>query len=239
MTNILFVTSNPRGDPSVSPWSGGAVLKELMNAHPQAKVVVRDLAQDPPQHGDQPAADRPDALIDELLAADILVLAVPTIRFSMPSALKAWVDHVSRRGRTFRYEDGRPRGLLTGRRAIIIQIQAGDHSSAQHYQAPYLRQMLGFLGITDIEVVEVQGPSVGFEPALAEDRSARRRIVGLPAAGPYFPISHRSTGEVAPDSLYADASGRHAPPHPQWTPLGSSAARSKPLRTHWPHGGVA
>lgn len=240
MTNILFLTSNPRGDASMSQWAGGAVLRDLMNADPQAEIVVRDLAQDPPPDGGQAVAGQPDALIDELLAADILVLAVPMIRFSMPSALKAWVDHVTRRGRTFRYENGRPKGLLTGRRAIIVQA-AGEPSSALHYHAPYLRQMLGFLGITDIEEVGVEGTSVGSEPALwpAEDRSAHLGIVGTSADGPDFPISHRSTAEAAPRSLYADARGRHAPPHPQWTPLGAPAARSKSLRTHWPHGGMA
>ncbi len=216
MTNILFLTSGPPGDAFGSMAAGGRVLRELEDKHPGASVAVRDLAQDP-AHGDHDVAEGTDALIDELIAADILVIAVPMINFSMPATLKAWIDHVMRRGRTFRYEDGRPQGLLTGRKAIIVQVKGGAPTGP--LPAPYLRHMLGFLGIADIETVEVEGT-----------RSGMAEIIDGPEAiGP--DLASRSRRQ-------ASAGWHHAPAYPQWTPLGAATARSRPLRAHWPHGGA-
>src|SRR5204863_8226857 len=110
---------------------------ELKKSHPGATVITRDLARDPLPHIDAdflqaartaegPQTDtqrailaRSDALVDELLAADIIVIAAPMYNFSIPSTLKAWIDYVCRAGRTFSYSEKGPEGLAKGKRAIV------------------------------------------------------------------------------------------------------------------------
>src|SRR5438094_1131462 len=128
MSNILLLTSSPRGAASHSNRVAARVLDELRRANPDTRVIVRDLAKNPIRHIDDDfvtgifaAADRlnteqrerlaqSDILIDELLAADIVVIAVAMINFGVPSTLKAWIDHVTRAGRTFQYGESGPRG---------------------------------------------------------------------------------------------------------------------------------
>src|SRR5260370_12007510 len=145
MTNILYLTSSPRGGASDGRRVAAGALEELRRVHPRAGVVVRDLAKDPVAHIDEDfvtgifvPADRlnaeqrgrlarSDALVDELLAADIVVIAVAMINFRIPSTLKAWIDHVTRAGRTFQYGESGPRGPVTGNRAIPTPAQRPVH----------------------------------------------------------------------------------------------------------------
>jgi FMN-dependent NADH-azoreductase len=115
-----------------------------------------------------------DSLIAELSAADILVLAVPMHNFGLPSTLKAWIDHVVRAGSTFSYSASGPMGLLKGKRAILVLARGGVYSNGPtkpfDFQEPYLRSILGFIGITDVDVVYVEGvanSAIGPEKALA------------------------------------------------------------------------
>jgi FMN-dependent NADH-azoreductase len=184
--NILYLTSSPRGAASYSNKVGAQVLQELQRVHPSADLVVRDLAREVLPHIDenfaagmaqplekrtpaqQTAITRSDILIDELLAADIIVIAVAMINFGIPSTLKVWVDHVTRRGRTFVYGEKGPQGLVTGKRVILVQAKGGVYSgSMQPYDfvAPYLKHMLGFLGMTDMLVIDVEGTTLGADMA--------------------------------------------------------------------------
>jgi FMN-dependent NADH-azoreductase len=184
--SILYITSSPRGAASYSNKIGGQVLQELRLAHPNAPVVVRDLAREVLPHVDenfaagmaQPfetrtpaqrtAATRSDILIDELLAADIIVIAVSMISFTIPSTLKAWVDHVTRRGRTFVYGENGPQGLVTGKRVILVQAKGGVYSGSMRpydFLAPYLKHMLGFLGMSDMRVIDIEGTALGADMA--------------------------------------------------------------------------
>jgi FMN-dependent NADH-azoreductase len=101
----------------------------------------------------------------ELLAADTLVLAVPMYNFSVPSTLKAWFDHVLHPGQTFEYTSAGPRGLLKGKRAVILISSAGDYSVApaigMDFVEPYVRTIMGFMGITDITVIKADGSAMG------------------------------------------------------------------------------
>jgi len=113
-------------------------------------------------------------LIDELFAADIIVLAVPMHNFSPPSTLKAWIDHVVRVGRTVSYSQKGPEGALKGKRVILVLARGGVYSDGAakslDFQEPYLRAILGFIGLTDIEVVHVEGvamSAIGPEKAVA------------------------------------------------------------------------
>src|SRR5712692_2084012 len=132
--NILFVLSSPRGWKSYSHQFASHIVDDLKTRHPGAKVVVRDVAKEPLPHVDeasvtgrvlQPEKRSPaeakalavsDALVVELAAADVVVLAVPMHNFGLPSSLKAWIDHIVRPGRTFSYSEKGPEGLLKGKR---------------------------------------------------------------------------------------------------------------------------
>lgn len=95
-----------------------------------------------------------DELIAELLWADVLVIASPIYNFSVPSALKAWIDQVCRAGLTFNYTENGPVGLLSGKRAILAMSSGGvPVDSAVDFATPYLRQVLNFIGISDIQTV--------------------------------------------------------------------------------------
>jgi FMN-dependent NADH-azoreductase len=206
MCNILYISSSPRGSASYSNQIAESVIRDLRNNDPNAKLMVRDLAQVPLPHIDDDfvtatrGADGPrtqrqrailaqsDALIDELLVADIVVIAAPMINFSVSTTLKSWFDYVARAGRTFRYGEAGPQGLVTGKRAIIVSASGGIYSgenAAFDFQVPWLRNMLGFLGMTDVEVIRIEGTALGPEAAdKALERAAAhaRDFVGALAA---------------------------------------------------------
>lgn len=184
--NILHITSSARGSASYSNRVAAAVLDELSRRNPGATVTVRDLAADPLPHIDDdfavatksPAGPqterqrallaRSDALVDELFAADLIVIAAPMINFTIPTTLKAWIDHVARAGRTFAYSEAGPRGLVTGKQAILVAARGGvyaDKGTALDFQLPYLKAVLAFIGITDVSVLEVEGTAYGPDAA--------------------------------------------------------------------------
>jgi FMN-dependent NADH-azoreductase len=184
--NILYVTSSSRGSASYSNRVAAEVLDELRTRSPGASVTMRDLAGAPLPHiGDDfvaatrspngPQTDeqrallaQSDALVDELFAADVIVIAAPMINFTVPSNLKTWIDYVARAGRTFRYSEKGPEGLVTGKQVIIVAARGGvyaDAGKALDFQLPYLKSVLGFLGMTDVEVLEVEGTAYGPDAA--------------------------------------------------------------------------
>jgi FMN-dependent NADH-azoreductase len=183
MKNVLFVPSSPRGWKSYSHRAARRVIDSLIERHPDARVVVRDVARQPLPHVGEafgtgrvlPAEKRSDAerqalalsdtLVDELFAADVIVIAAPMHNFGIPSSLKAWIDHIVRPGRTFTYSEKGPQGLLTGKKAVLVFARGGVYSEGPmqsfDFQEPYLRALLGFMGITDVEVVRVEGVALG------------------------------------------------------------------------------
>src|SRR6266404_9841012 len=206
MKNILLIQSSPRGSESYSQRVAKSIVVDLQERHPGANVLVRDLAQNPPPHVSEafvggistgPEQRTPeqaaalalsDVLIDELTAADIIVLAVPMHNFGPPSTLKAWIDHVVRVGRTVAYSQKGPEGALKGKRVILVLASGGVYSDgpakALDFQEPYLRAILGFIGLTDIEVVRVEGvavSAVGPEKAVASAMARSREILSQAA----------------------------------------------------------
>ncbi len=202
MKNILFIQSSPRGPQSYSQKVAQSMVDELKTRHPGANVVVRNLAQNPPPHvgeafvgglsilpdqrsPEQTAAlNLSDVLIEELAAADVVVLAVPMHNFGPPSTLKAWIDHVVRVGRTVSYSQKGPEGALKGKRAIIVVARGGVYSDGParplDFQEPYLRAILGFIGLTDIDVVHVEGvamSAIGPEKAVASAMARSTEIL--------------------------------------------------------------
>lgn len=184
--NILHITSSARGAASYSNRVAADVIAELQRREPGSTVTTRDLARDPLPHidddfvaatkspaGPQTESQRrqlaqSDVLVDELLAADMVVIGTPMINFSIPSNLKTWIDYVARAGRTFSYSEKGPQGLVTGKQVILVAARGGVYAEnpAFDFQVPYLKNVLGFLGMTEVEVLDVEGTAFG--PDVAE-----------------------------------------------------------------------
>lgn len=188
MPEILLVTSSPRGEMSYSTKVARSLAEELAGSRPGARIVVRDLATDPLPHiGTDflagigtPAESRTpaqaaavalsDAIVAEVLSADIIVIASAMINFGLTSTLKTWFDYLLRAGGTFKYSEKGAEGLVTGKKAYIIEARGGIYSEgpmrAADFQEPYLKHMLAFIGVTDVETIAVEG--VAFGPEVAE-----------------------------------------------------------------------
>ena len=114
-----------------------------------------------------------DELVAELKAADTVVIGAPIYNFSVPATLKAWLDQVARAGITFQYTENGPEGLLTGKRAVIVSASGGTPVGAEFdYAVPYLRHMLGFIGITDVQVVAADQQAINAEGSMAKAKDA-------------------------------------------------------------------
>ena len=201
MANVLHINSSVRSNGSLSRQLSGELVAKL--AAQGNTVVTRDLAAQPVPHlteammgafftpadqrGEQATTDIKisDTLVDELLAADILVLAAPMYNFSVPSTLKAWIDHVARAGRTFQYTATGPVGLATGKKAYIVTASGGVYSegpgAGYDFLSTYLRAALGFIGITDITFVQAEGVALGDEAIAATLAKGRGTIEALAA----------------------------------------------------------
>lgn len=165
---VLRLDSSARQEGSVSRQLADRVVERLA----PSRVIVRDLAETPlPQvtgtwvsasrtpaearsEDERAALAQSDALIAEIEAADTLVIGVAIYNFAVPAGLKAWIDLVARAGVTFRYTEAGPEGLMTGRRAILAVASGGTEvGSEADFATPYLRHVLGFIGIRDVEIV--------------------------------------------------------------------------------------
>lgn len=180
MSRVLIIESSARQQDSVSRQLTRDFVNQWQAANPGDSVTLRDLAVNPVPHLDanllggwmkpeaQRSADelqalaRSNELTDEVLAADVLVLAAPMYNFAIPSTLKAWLDHVLRAGITFKYTETGPQGLLTGKRAYVLTARGGIHAgAASDHQEPYLRQVLAFIGIHDVTFIHAEGLNMG------------------------------------------------------------------------------
>ena len=179
---ILHIISSPRKGASASIQLGNGIVEKLQAANPGSTVLVHDLAthpfpqleeaklqsfftptesRTPEQHA---AAKHSDDAIAEIQAADVIVIGAPLYNFGIPSTLKAWVDHIARAGITFKYVDGAPQGLVTGKKVYVAMSSGGIYSegpaAGYDFVAPYLKGVLGFLGMTDVTVVRAEGMAI-------------------------------------------------------------------------------
>jgi FMN-dependent NADH-azoreductase len=176
-------------------------LADRLASGDRSSVLVRDLSTQPLQHigedfvtalGTPPeqrtaaqsaAVALSDRLIAELLAADVIVLASAMINFSVSSTLKAYIDNVLRAGVTFRYTANGPEGLVKGKKAFIVQASGGIYSDgpakAANFQDTYLKHVLGYIGITDVEVIHIEGVAFGPEATEKALTAAASRISSL------------------------------------------------------------
>ncbi len=153
---ILHIDSSILGENSVSRQLTAAVVESLLASGDQT-VLRRDLADLASE-----AAFTGDP-VDQLMSADTLVIGAPMYNFGIPHQLKAWIDSIAVAGRTFRYTETGPQGLAGGRRAIVVYSSGGMHGGASDFVEPYLRQVLGFIGITDVTVLRVEGVAMSPE----------------------------------------------------------------------------
>jgi FMN-dependent NADH-azoreductase len=187
VSNILFVKSSPRGDASVSAQVAQALVDELRLADPSLTVTVRDLARPTLPHigedfvsslatPDEARSDAQrdaialsDTLVQELFAADTVVIASSMINFGVSSTLKSWTDHIVRAGLTFRYDEQGVTGLVKGKNVYLVEARGGVYSEgparANDFQESYLNAILGFIGMTDIDAIRVEGLAYGPEAA--------------------------------------------------------------------------
>jgi FMN-dependent NADH-azoreductase len=184
---ILVVSVSPRGSESASRTIARKLDAKLREDYPDAKFVYRDLADDPLPHLDShvlkaivsrdlkeieenhQSARLSDKLTEELLASDLLVIATPMWNFGIPSLLKAWIDLVVRPGKTFQYAKAGVEGLAQGKRAILVIASGGVFTDGPwkpwDFVEPYLRQILKFVGIEDVQTIRVEGLNL---PSLAD-----------------------------------------------------------------------
>ena len=183
MSTLLHISVSPRGTDSISRQLGDAAVEAWKAKNPDGRVIERDLAKtpltfvdfdwiagafSPPEYhteNHKKALALSNELVSELLEADEIILATPMYNFAVPAALKAWIDHVVRAGKTFRYTaSGTPEGLLAGQHKKVLVIIAsggsypeGSPMAALNYEIPYLRFILAYMGITDVRFVHAGG----------------------------------------------------------------------------------
>jgi FMN-dependent NADH-azoreductase len=197
MKTLLKLTTSIFGQDGASSRLAEAFVARWVTAHPGARVIERDLAADPVPHltaevfagfkvqpderspAQQRAVDASDALIGELKRADVLVLGLPMYNFGVPSTLKAYFDYIGRGGKTFRYTENGPEGLLGGKKAYVFCARGGVYTDGSETETSYVRQFLSFLGITNIEFVYAEGLALGDAARTAAFEAAARAIEEL------------------------------------------------------------
>ncbi|EPT9322771.1 FMN-dependent NADH-azoreductase [Vibrio parahaemolyticus] len=179
MSRVLALKSSILGDYSQS----NKLVEDFIKNVDQDKLTVRDLAANPLPVLDfavatalratedlsqqqQAVVDLSDTLIEEVKAADTLVIAAPMYNFTIPTQLKNWIDLIARAGVTFKYTENGVQGLIEGKKAIVVTTRGGIHKdSPTDNVTPYLRTVLGFVGITDVEFVYAEALNMGDDAA--------------------------------------------------------------------------
>lgn len=196
MNHILVINSSLSGEASVSRILVEDAVRRLLEVNPDAAITYRDLGDAhiphltsatvagvravPRTQAELAAQALSDELIAELQAADVVVIGAPMYNFSIPTALRAWFDHVLRPRVTFAYNEGGPQGLLTGIRVIVIESRGGLYSEgptkAMDFQEPYLKTLLGFVGMTDVTFIHAEKIGFGLEARELSLTTAKTRI---------------------------------------------------------------
>jgi FMN-dependent NADH-azoreductase len=200
---LLHIDSSVLGTNSASRALSAEIVAKQIALHPGINVVRRDLAADAASHlssahlaawqgaaveDDDLGADlaKGGAYLNELLAADIIVIGAPMYNFSIPSQLKAWIDRVVVAGKTFRYGANGAEGLLTNKKVFIASSRgnvyaAGSPAAAFEHHESYLTGVLSFIGLTDVTIVRAEGLAFGPEAKEAAMLKARANIAAMAA----------------------------------------------------------
>ena len=197
MKNVLRITTSILGEGSVSSELMDDLLAKL-GAQESLDVTERNFTDQPIPHLDGPwltalstaDADRSldqqakvafsDQLVAELLGADTLVIGLPMYNFSLPSMLKAWVDHIARAGITFKYTENGAVGLLEGKKVYLVAALGGIHeTSATDFLRPYMKHIMAFVGLSDVEFISADGLNMGPERREQGLANARNQIANI------------------------------------------------------------
>lgn len=200
---LLHTDSSILGNHSASRQLTAEIVASMTKGDPTAEVIYYDLAAEPVGHlngaefavlrGAEPQdeATRRDAarnaeMLDDFLAADVIVIGAPMYNFSLPSQLKAWLDRLAVPGKTFRYTASGVEGLAKGKRLIVASSRGGFHSEGYptaflDHQESYLKALFGFIGITDIAFVRAEGLGISPEVRKAAMEAASAEIEKLAA----------------------------------------------------------
>ena len=180
---VLQLDSSILGEASVSRQLTRSVVERLRESRRDVQVVHRELGREPVAHLTPDVlatrgtaaellnelqnreARLDEELIAELKSADVLVIGAPLYNFTIPTGLKAWIDRIAVVGKTFKYSEKGPEGLVTGKKAVIVATSGGSYagSPVDMMHVGYLKQLLNFIGIIDIEVVRAPGLAIGAE----------------------------------------------------------------------------
>jgi len=198
MGKVLVLKSSILAGYSQSSQLSDYFVEQWRAKHADDEITVRDLAANPVPvlDGELVGALRPsdapltprqqealslsDELIAELKAHDVIVIAAPMYNFNIPTQLKNYFDLIARAGVTFRYTENGPEGLVTGKRAVVISSRGGIHKDApSDLVTPYMSLFLGFIGITDVNVVLAEGIAYGPEVAAKANADAKAAIDAL------------------------------------------------------------
>jgi FMN-dependent NADH-azoreductase len=204
---LLHIDSSILGTNSATRELGAGVVENLRRGDRDVEVRYLDLAREPLDHltgelflaRSAPAAtprddrlqrelDTSERILNDFLAADVVVVGAPMYNFSIPSQLKAWIDRIAVAGKTFRYTANGPEGLVKGKKVIVISARGGAYgvgspAAALDFQENYLKGVFGFLGIGDVEFVRAEGLSKGGEQRERSIAAAHQAIAGrLPLA---------------------------------------------------------
>lgn len=196
--NILQLNTSVRAAASNSTRIANAITARLQAKNPAAVVTVRDLSSNPAPLLDEAAVGAlftPDdqrtpeqaarvalgeALIAQVQATDVIVIGVPMYNFGIPAQLKSWIDGIARAGVTFRYTENGPEGLIKGKKVYVALARGGLYrDTPADTQVPYLKTVLGFLGMTDVEFIYAEGLAMGAEAAEKAFADADARIAEL------------------------------------------------------------
>jgi FMN-dependent NADH-azoreductase len=203
MTTILHIDSSILGGYSVSRELSARIVERQQALHPGAQVIRRDLVADAAMHlsdahlaafqggAVSDAALGQDlatgaAYLDDLFAADIIVIGAPMYNFSIPSQLKGWIDRVCVAGRTFKYGANGPEGLVTGKKVFVASARGGIYSdsgpmASLDHQENYLLGVLAFIGLADVTIIRAEGLALGEESKNTALAQAKSRIEALSA----------------------------------------------------------
>lgn len=179
---ILQINTSARSTGANSTRLADRIVARLKARHPAAVVELRDLAANPHPVLDEaaltalftPAGQRTaaqaarvaldDAVIAQLQSADVIVLGVPMYNFGVPVQLKTWIDAIAKAGTTFRYTEQGPEGLIKGKKVYVALARGGIYrDTPADSQVPYLKAVLGFVGMTDLEFIYAEGLAMGAE----------------------------------------------------------------------------
>lgn len=205
MTRLLHIDSSILAEQSLSRRLTADIVDKLRGDIPGLEVAYRDVAATPPPNlsgayfaarmaGEEPGDGKlrdelafGRELLEEFLAADIIVIGAPMYNFSIPAQLRTWIDHIVVPGKTFAYTSTGLQGLAGGRRVIIVSTRGGVFSgeaprAAFEHQESYLRAVFANIGLSDVEIVRAEGVALGPEQKDEAIAAARRDIVALKAA---------------------------------------------------------